>query len=355
MTVSQSNYSLRYLALTIHDKTHISDAFPDAFRISQVYPYWRQVAHGIPRLLWSRQLRVTIHSRGSAEADGGSVVDALLKDGTFVPRAITRDPDSDASKKLKARGVEVVKGDSGDKTGLVRALKGSEGVFAVTLPPFFQASGHGPSELVQGTNIVDAAKEAGVRFFIWSIFKLSGGKYTNAVHYDEKAAVQEYLAASGLIHASLHLPGFLESIYQNQLLKKADSGFTMSWPVFKEADIEAWVWVSRDVPAAVLALLKNYPDPSKQINGKTYPVVTGTVSCAKLMELASNALECGEIPATTIPSTGVVAMDEMLKAHAEHKGLFQDTPVPNSDLVALGMKFSTLEQFMETELKPRYT
>ncbi|KAK7048077.1 NmrA domain-containing protein [Favolaschia claudopus] len=296
---------------------------------------------------------------GATGLQGGSVVDALLKDGSFVPRAITRDPDSDASKKLKARGVEVVKGDSGDKAGLVRALQGSEGVFGVTLPPFFQASGQGPSELVQGTNIVDAAKEAGVKFFIWSslpsIAKLSGGKYTNAVHYEEKAAVQEYLATSELIHASLHLPGFLEGIYQNQLLKKADTGFTMSWPVFKETDIEAWVWVSRDVPAAVLALLKNYPDPSKQINGKTYPVVTGTISCAKLMELASKALGCGEIPATTIPSTGLVAMDEMLKAHAEHKGLFQDTPVPNPDLVALGMKFSTLEEFMETELKPRYT
>jgi uncharacterized protein YbjT (DUF2867 family) len=58
-------------------------------------------------------------------------VDALLKDRTFVPRAISRDPDSEASKKLKARGVEVVKGDPLDRTGLVSALHGSEAVFAV--------------------------------------------------------------------------------------------------------------------------------------------------------------------------------------------------------------------------------
>ena len=62
---------------------------------------------------------------------GGAVVNGLLKDGTFVPRAITRDPDSEASQKLKARGVEVVKGDSADKASLVTALHGSEAIFAV--------------------------------------------------------------------------------------------------------------------------------------------------------------------------------------------------------------------------------
>ncbi|KAK7048082.1 F-box domain-containing protein [Favolaschia claudopus] len=56
--------SIDVFDLTIRDQTHISDAF----RISQVCPHWRQVAHGTPQL-WSRQLLVTIHSRGSPEAD----------------------------------------------------------------------------------------------------------------------------------------------------------------------------------------------------------------------------------------------------------------------------------------------
>jgi uncharacterized protein YbjT (DUF2867 family) len=58
-------------------------------------------------------------------------VDALLKDGMFVPRAISRNPESEASKKLKTRGVQVVKGDPLDKVGLVSVLRGSEAVFAV--------------------------------------------------------------------------------------------------------------------------------------------------------------------------------------------------------------------------------
>jgi uncharacterized protein YbjT (DUF2867 family) len=62
---------------------------------------------------------------------GGSVVDALLKHGIFTPHAISRDPQFEASKKLAARGVQVVKGDALDKMALVGALRGSEAVFAV--------------------------------------------------------------------------------------------------------------------------------------------------------------------------------------------------------------------------------
>jgi hypothetical protein len=41
-------------------------------------------------------------------------------------------------------------------------------------------------------------------------------------------------------------------------------------------------------------------------------------------------------------------------AHAEYSGLYGTTPVPNPELVALGVKFGTVEEFMETELKPRF-
>lgn len=58
-------------------------------------------------------------------------MDALLADGTFTPRAATRNPDSDASKKLKDRGIEIVQADLSDKESLKSAIAGSEGVFGV--------------------------------------------------------------------------------------------------------------------------------------------------------------------------------------------------------------------------------
>jgi hypothetical protein len=151
---------------------------------------------------------------------GSAVVNAILKDGTFTPRAIIRNPESEAALQLKARGVEVVMGDSLDKASLVTALRGTESVFGVCSLHFalriqlsvqitarifpLKAEGEGPNELTQGKNMIDAAKEVGVKFFIFtyalgqihsmstkieysgtpSIAKISGGKYKNCLHYD---------------------------------------------------------------------------------------------------------------------------------------------------------------------------
>ncbi|KAJ7888148.1 NmrA-like domain-containing protein, partial [Mycena olivaceomarginata] len=99
-----------------------------------------------------------------------------------------RDPQSEASKKLAARGVQVIKGDALDKTGLVGALRGSEVVLRCDSLKSFRGylTEAYQSELTQGRNIVDAAKAAGVQFLVWSslpsIAELSGGKYKNAVH-----------------------------------------------------------------------------------------------------------------------------------------------------------------------------
>ncbi|KAJ7704989.1 hypothetical protein B0H17DRAFT_921018 [Mycena rosella] len=281
---------------------------------------------------------------------GSSVINALLKDGTFTPRAITRDPESEAALKLKERGVEVVRGDSIDKASLVSALRGSEAVFAVTV-------GRNNDEVVQGKNIVDAAKKVGVKFFIFSslpsIAKISGGKYTNCMNYEDKAVVEEYLKSSGLTHASLHLGSFLENYWKFGLLRKTATGFDVPIPNYGPADRDGFTWVGRDVPAAVLALLKNYTDPSKNISGKSYPIINATISYAELAAKTGKALG-KEVKFTSSPPTGMTWFDEMFAAHAEYSGFYTATPVPNPDLVALGMKFGTIEEFMETEIKPRY-
>ncbi|KAF7361036.1 NmrA domain-containing protein [Mycena sanguinolenta] len=292
---------------------------------------------------------------GATGLQGGAVVDGLLKDGKFVPRAITRDPGSEASQKLKARGVEVVRGDSADKASLVTALHGSEAVFAFTVPVFHQTEGK--SEADQGKNMVDAAKEAGIKFFIWtslpSLSKMSGGKYKNALHYEDKQVVQEYLKSSGLAHASLLLPGFLENYWTYGLLKKTDAGYNMSVPICNVTTIATYAWISRDVPAAVLALLNNYTDPTKEINGKAYPVVNAKLSYGQLAEMTANVLG-KEVTFTTAPPTGMPALDEMWMGVSEYGPWYKETSVPNPDLVALGMKFSSIEEFLETEVKPRF-
>ncbi|KAJ7456731.1 NAD(P)-binding protein [Mycena galericulata] len=293
---------------------------------------------------------------GATGTQGAAVVKALLKDGTFVPRAIGRNPDSDSARKLKASGIEFAKGDSFDKASLVSALRGSEAVFAMTAP-VFPLKAEGPDEITQGKNIIDAAKEAGVKFFIFSslpsIKRISGGKYKNVLHYDQKEAVEEYLRSSGLANATLHLGGFLENYWKFGLLKKTATGFDVSIVNYSASDRQAFTWVERDVPAVVLALLKNYTDAAKGVSGKVYPIVNATMPYAELAALTGKALG-KEVTFTTAPPSGIVPMDEMFAAHAEYSGLFTATPTPNPDLVALGVKLGTIDEFLEAEVKPRF-
>jgi putative NADH-flavin reductase len=59
---------------------------------------------------------------GGTGTQGLSLINAALKDGTFRIRAITRNPDSDKSKSLAAKGVEVVKADINDESSLIAAF-----------------------------------------------------------------------------------------------------------------------------------------------------------------------------------------------------------------------------------------
>jgi len=66
------------------------------------------------------------------------VLDAILRDGTFVPRAVTRNTSSENALKVKARGAEVVQADLWDIESLKKAIKGSEGVFGVSTLPLIR-------------------------------------------------------------------------------------------------------------------------------------------------------------------------------------------------------------------------
>ncbi|KAJ7105078.1 NAD(P)-binding protein [Mycena crocata] len=294
---------------------------------------------------------------GATGLQGASVISAILQDGTFTPRGVTRDPGSAASLDLAARGVEVVKADLWEKSSLVAALQGSEAVFGITNyfdPSIFRANPAG--EIEQGKNLVDAAKVAGVKFFVFSslphLGKVSHGKYTNARHYDSKSIVEKYLQSSGLANASIHLGGFLENFWNYHILSKTPTGFTIPVAKFSPASVQEFTWVTRDVGSSVLALIKSYNDGSKQISGKIYPVITAAMTYPALADITSKALGV-EVTFTSPPTAGLEEMDDMYACQSEHT-LFAATPIPNPELTALGVNFATMNEFMETEMKKRF-
>src|ERR1700751_3299427 len=95
---------------------------------------------------------------GATGQQGGGVVRALQASGQFKVRAVTRNPG-----KHRELADEVVEADLNRPETLKAAFERAYGVFMVTN---FQEIG--PDELKQATVAVRAAKDAGVKHFIWS-------------------------------------------------------------------------------------------------------------------------------------------------------------------------------------------
>lgn len=131
----------------------------------------------------------TIAVIGATGLQGSGVVEALVKDGTFSVRAISRNPGNYAG-----RADEVVKADLSDLASLQAAFKDVHGVFVVT--NFME----GADEFAQANLAIQAAKEMGVAHFVWStlpnIEAISDGAF-EAPNFTVKAKVDDYVTRAG--------------------------------------------------------------------------------------------------------------------------------------------------------------
>ncbi|KAJ7101248.1 NAD(P)-binding protein [Mycena belliarum] len=293
---------------------------------------------------------------------GSAVLRSVLEDGTFTPRAVTRNPNSDSGKALAAQGVEVVKGDLFDRDSIKTAIKGSDAVFGVTNfwdPSVFPGTPNGSGEVEQGKNLVDAAKEAGVKFFIWSglpsAAKLSNGKYTTVYHIDHKATVFEYLQASGVPHAAIETAYFADNLWMQvaPCCTKTETGYKIPVPKYSPTSTQSFTWVAHDLGQAVVAFLKNYADPTKNILGKAFPLVSFMETYPEVAKRISAALG-KPVEFMPIKSAGLDELDAMYGYQSDF-GMYKDTPVPNPDLVALGVKIGTLDDLIATEIVSRFS
>src|SRR5579862_5325315 len=142
---------------------------------------------------------------GATGQQGGGVVRALQARGQFRVRALTRNPD-----KHPELADEVVKADLNLPETLKAAFEGARGVFLVT--NFWE---QGTDELKEATAAVRAAKDAGVKHFVWStlpnVEAISGGKF-DVPHFTGKAKVDQIVTEAGFPHHTFVIaPGY----YQN--------------------------------------------------------------------------------------------------------------------------------------------
>lgn len=178
---------------------------------------------------------------GATGLQGGSVVDALLKDGGFSVRGVTRKPTDEKSAGLKKKGVQVVQGDIvGPIEPLVEAMKGSYAAFLLT--NFWDPSTKG-KEVENGKKLVDAARKAGVKHVVWStlanVEKESKGKY-DVPHFTDKAKVEEYIrelqskSPKAFDHVSFVAPAFYYQNFETGLAPKVEGDtYTFTLPPIK--------------------------------------------------------------------------------------------------------------------------
>lgn len=158
---------------------------------------------------------------GATGSQGTGVVDALIKDGTFKVRAITRHP-----KEYSGKAQEVVKGNLNEYDALTEAFKNAYGVFVVT--NFWE----GADEITQGKTAVKAAKAAGVKHFIWStlpnVEEISNGTF-EVPHFTNKAKVDGYIKNAGFEYYTFVQAAFYYQNFSGNLSPQPKEDGTTGW------------------------------------------------------------------------------------------------------------------------------
>ncbi|MGC7096052.1 NmrA family NAD(P)-binding protein [Amycolatopsis lurida] len=153
---------------------------------------------------------------GATGRQGGATARALLAAGVPV-RALVRDPGR--ARAIEALGAELVTGNLHDRESVTRAAKGARAVFSVQQAPFTENGFDFDAEVVQGVNLVEGAKAAGVPQFVHT--SVSGaGQHVEAPGWAEgrwsameptlgaKSAIQDRVREAGFARWTLLKPAF---------------------------------------------------------------------------------------------------------------------------------------------------
>lgn len=163
----------------------------------------------------------TIVVIGATGLQGKSVVNELFNHDAFHVRAITRNPNN-----YKGAAHESVKADLKDIASLKNAFKDAYGVFAVT--NFWE----GADEVAQGKNAINAAKEAGVKHFIWSTLpnvELISDKEFEVPHFTGKAKVDNFVKSAGFKYHTFVQPPFYYQNFSGMLSAQPKDDGTIGW------------------------------------------------------------------------------------------------------------------------------
>jgi hypothetical protein len=162
---------------------------------------------------------------------GSSVVRALVKNGSYHIKAITRNPESEKAKKLVGlEKVTIVKADLDDPKSVEESLTGCYGVFLVT-----DFAAHlKNTEVQQGKTVIDMAIKNGLKHVVFSgLENVKSVIHKSCLHFDNKAEIEDYGLQNGdkIIFTSVRLPCYYENFTGYCIYKLKPCQYLVNIPV----------------------------------------------------------------------------------------------------------------------------
>lgn len=274
---------------------------------------------------------------------GKSLIPRLVEAGAPL-RGCVRTQES--AQTLRAAGVDdVVVGDLADPHVLARAMRGVEKVYYVG--PALH-----PEERRMGLAVIEAAREAGVRHFVFS--SVLHAIITDLVQHEIKRDLEERLVSSGLEFTILQPANYM---LRHRLVPAFEHGvFRLSWALDRRQSMVDVVDVT-EVAAAVLS-------DSRRHAGATYELVAPGRYTAYDLARAISEVTGREVAAEQIDpevflkgSLGVESLSQVpyqakaLQAISARYSSHDFVGNPNVLTWLLGREPTTFEQFARREFR----
>lgn len=210
------------------------------------------------------QAKPTVVVFGSSGNIGAATIKSLAeKHNNIAVSAAARDP-----AKVKAQnGVTVIQGDMSNLASATAALAGADRAFII--PP-----GH-ESRTEVGITAVNACKQVGVKFVL--LLSVSTVDQTDTVFGKQFIAIETALAESGLPHAIVRLPFFLENNFGS--MDSIKSQGTIYGPANPDA-LQSGISVSDAGEASAVILANPEPHLGKKYNFVCKPFSNNELAAA---------------------------------------------------------------------------
>jgi uncharacterized protein YbjT (DUF2867 family) len=257
---------------------------------------------------------------GATGQQGGAVVRALQASSQFKVRALTRNPDMH-----REIADEVVKADLSRPETLRSAFEGAHGVFLVT--NFWE---EGTDEFKQATAAVRAAKDAGVKHFIWStlpnVEAIGGGKF-HVPHFTGKAKIDRIVKEAGFAHHTFVIAPFYYQNLVGVLAPQKQANGSFGWAVPLDPDVRC-IHMG-DISQIGNIVAGAFAHPEQAGNGEYLPLVGDFMSFNEIVDTLNR--QGHKFSFTQVPKEGFAGLFPGAAEVAETLSYFQSHTYLGSD------------------------